>query len=60
MIVLHFKSATLAEKLAAWTAALRRLLEDLEVCDAPQTCPHGRPTMLYLSTDALARSFGRT
>ena len=38
----------------------RALLRALEDCETPQTCPHGRPTMLYLSTDALARSFGRT
>jgi DNA mismatch repair protein MutL len=37
----------------------RGLLRALEACDAPQTCPHGRPTMLHLSSDALARSFGR-
>jgi DNA mismatch repair protein MutL len=37
----------------------RALLRALEATEAPQTCPHGRPTMLHLSTDALARSFGR-
>ena len=38
---------------------MRRLLEDLEVCDAPQTCPHGRPTMLHMSVAQLEREFGR-
>ncbi len=37
----------------------RSLLRALEAAEAPQTCPHGRPTMLHLSNDALARSFGR-
>ncbi|MFA7297553.1 MAG: DNA mismatch repair endonuclease MutL [Dehalococcoidia bacterium] len=42
------------------TEQQRALLRALEACETPQTCPHGRPTMLYLSTDALARSFGRS
>ena len=37
----------------------RALLHDLEVCDAPRTCPHGRPTMIHLSVDMLERQFGR-
>jgi DNA mismatch repair protein MutL len=35
------------------------LLEDLESCQAPRTCPHGRPTMIHLSVDLLERQFGR-
>jgi DNA mismatch repair protein MutL len=38
----------------------RALLRALEACETPHTCPHGRPTMLYLSSGALARSFGRS
>ena len=38
---------------------MRRLIEDLEACLAPQTCPHGRPTMLHMSTTQLEREFGR-
>jgi DNA mismatch repair protein MutL len=37
----------------------RTLLENLEQCDAPRTCPHGRPTMIHLSVDLLERQFGR-
>ena len=37
----------------------RALLIDLEACDAPRTCPHGRPTMIHLSVDMLERQFGR-
>ena len=35
------------------------LLKDLESCEVPRTCPHGRPTMIHLSVDLLARQFGR-
>jgi DNA mismatch repair protein MutL len=37
----------------------RALLTDLESCDSPRTCPHGRPTMIHLSVDTLERQFGR-
>lgn len=36
------------------------LLMDLEACESPRTCPHGRPTMIHLSVDLLERKFGRT
>jgi DNA mismatch repair protein MutL len=37
----------------------RALLLDLEQCQSPRTCPHGRPTMIHLSVDLLERQFGR-
>jgi len=37
----------------------RALLSDLERCDSPRTCPHGRPTMIHLSAEMLERQFGR-
>ncbi len=37
----------------------RALLIDLEACNSPRTCPHGRPTMIHLSVDMLERQFGR-
>jgi DNA mismatch repair protein MutL len=37
----------------------KRLLSDLENCQSPRTCPHGRPTMIHLSVDLLERQFGR-
>ncbi|MBI5933113.1 MAG: DNA mismatch repair endonuclease MutL [Chloroflexi bacterium] len=37
----------------------RALLNDLEACESPRTCPHGRPTMIHLSVDMLERQFGR-
>ncbi len=41
------------------TEEQRALLNDLEACASPRTCPHGRPTMIHLSVDALERQFGR-
>lgn len=37
----------------------KALLRELENCQAPRTCPHGRPTMIHLSVDLLERQFGR-
>jgi DNA mismatch repair protein MutL len=37
----------------------KTLLADLEACQSPRTCPHGRPTMIHLSVDLLERQFGR-
>lgn len=38
---------------------MRELLLALEATELPYTCPHGRPTMVYLSSARLAREFGR-
>ncbi len=35
------------------------LLGNLERCQSPRTCPHGRPTIIHLSADLLERQFGR-
>jgi DNA mismatch repair protein MutL len=37
----------------------RALLTDLENCQSPRTCPHGRPTMIHLSVETLEKQFGR-
>ncbi len=37
----------------------QKLLRDLEKCSVHRSCPHGRPTMIHLSVDALERQFGR-
>lgn len=37
----------------------QKLLQDLENCQSPRTCPHGRPTMIHLSVDLLEKQFGR-
>ena len=36
-----------------------QLITQLEKCEQPRTCAHGRPTMLYLSSTMLERNFGR-
>jgi DNA mismatch repair protein MutL len=38
---------------------MQSIIRQLERCDSPHTCPHGRPTMLHMSSDQLAREFGR-
>ena len=37
----------------------RQLVQHLEKTTSPSTCPHGRPTMIHLSSQQLERSFGR-
>jgi DNA mismatch repair protein MutL len=39
---------------------MRELVRQLEQCDIPNTCPHGRPTMIHLGYSQLKREFGRT
>ena len=38
---------------------MRELVRSLEESEAPHTCPHGRPTMVHVSAEMLARGFGR-
>jgi len=38
---------------------MSELARALEECDQPNTCPHGRPTMIHLSSSHLEREFGR-
>jgi len=40
-------------------AEMEELVRALEQCASPRTCPHGRPTMIHLSVEQLAREFGR-
>ncbi|MDR1305771.1 MAG: DNA mismatch repair endonuclease MutL [Verrucomicrobiales bacterium] len=40
-------------------AELEKLVIDLHHCALPYTCPHGRPTMIYLGRDELEKKFGR-
>ena len=39
---------------------MRELVRQLEQSTTPHTCPHGRPTMIHLSSGQLKREFGRT
>ena len=38
---------------------MRDLVRQLEQTSLPHTCPHGRPTMIHLSSALLEREFGR-
>ena len=38
---------------------MQGIIQQLERCESPHTCPHGRPTMIHMSSDQLAREFGR-
>lgn len=39
---------------------MRELIRQLEQAESPHTCPHGRPTMICLSSGQLRREFGRS
>jgi DNA mismatch repair protein MutL len=39
---------------------MRALVRQLEQCVSPHTCPHGRPTIIRLSSAQLEREFGRS
>lgn len=39
---------------------MRNLVKQLERTALPRTCPHGRPTMIHLSSTQLKKEFGRT
>jgi len=38
---------------------MRELVRELEQTAVPNTCPHGRPTMIHLSSAQLRKEFGR-
>lgn len=38
---------------------MEAMIRQLEACNNPHTCPHGRPTLIHLSVAQLARQFGR-
>ena len=39
---------------------MQELVRQLEACAQPNSCPHGRPTMIHMSSGQLEREFGRT
>jgi DNA mismatch repair protein MutL len=39
---------------------MRELIRQMEQIASPHTCPHGRPTMIHLSSEQLKREFGRS
>jgi DNA mismatch repair protein MutL len=40
-------------------AEMAALVRDLEACNSPRTCPHGRPTMIQIGVSQLEKEFGR-
>ena len=38
---------------------MEAMVQQLEACNSPHTCPHGRPTLIHLSVAQLAKQFGR-
>jgi DNA mismatch repair protein MutL len=38
---------------------MQQLIRQLEQCESPRTCPHGRPTVLHFSAEQLEKEFGR-
>jgi DNA mismatch repair protein MutL len=40
-------------------AEMQALVRDLETCESPRTCPHGRPTMIYVGLKQLEKEFAR-
>lgn len=38
---------------------MQELVRQLELCQSPRTCPHGRPTMIQLAASELEKAFGR-
>jgi DNA mismatch repair protein MutL len=38
---------------------MQSLINQLERCSLPHSCPHGRPTMLHMTSEHIAREFGR-
>ena len=39
---------------------MRELVKQMEKATSPRTCPHGRPTIVHLSSGRLEREFGRS
>ncbi len=66
----HYREKNIARSLACHAAIkagqsltadeMRELIRQLELTTQPQTCPHGRPTMIHLSSHQLEKEFGRT
>jgi len=38
---------------------MQQLVRQLEQCESPRTCPHGRPTVLHFSVEQLEKEFAR-
>jgi DNA mismatch repair protein MutL len=54
------KSAAIKAGQTLSQSEMEMLIQQLEKCHNPHSCPHGRPTLIHLSVAQLARQFGRT
>ncbi len=54
------KSAAIKAGQTLSPVEMEAMVQQLEACQSPHTCPHGRPTLIHLSVAQLARQFGRT
>jgi DNA mismatch repair protein MutL len=54
------KSAAVKAGQALSFQEMEAMIRQLEKCQNPHTCPHGRPTLIHLSAAQLAKEFGRT
>ena len=54
------KSAAVKAGQTLTTQEMEAMVRQLEKCASPHTCPHGRPTLIHLSANQLAKEFGRT
>jgi DNA mismatch repair protein MutL len=54
------KSAAVKAGQTLSASEMEAMIRQLEACQNPHTCPHGRPTLIHLSVAQLARVFGRT
>jgi len=59
LVTLICKRAAIKGGTPMGMAEMQELVRRLEGCRSPRTCPHGRPTMIYLSASDLAKQFGR-
>ena len=53
------KSAAIKAGQTLTRSEMEALIRQLEACESPHTCPHGRPTLIHISVAQLARQFGR-
>ena len=53
------KSAAVKAGQTLSRSEMEALIRQLEACESPHTCPHGRPTLIHISVAQLARQFGR-
>ena len=54
------KSAAVKAGQTLSSEEMEAMIGQLEKCQNPRTCPHGRPTLIHLSAYQLAKEFGRT